>query len=116
MDFVHPRIGEEVEAIGGYYLFIKEEIIDHPSGRILYLVGCAVTDRACCGPSGCGYAVVAGRIMSLHSGRTDGDRPVSSLEPLPPILHDEIARYVRSREGVSQVQFLLEDGQRAVLF
>lgn len=116
MEFHHPRLGEEVEAIGGHYLFIKEEILDHPLGRILYLVGCAVTDRSCCGPSGCGYAVVAGHIASLRYTRDSGDRPVSILHPVSERFHEDVARVLRSREGVGQVQFLLEDGQRRVLF
>lgn len=116
MEFRHPRIGEEIEAIGGHYLFTKEEILNHESGKILYLVGCAVTDRSCCGLSGCGYAVVAGYIVSLHHTIQEDNASVSTLNPVPEALHEKIARTVRSREGVGQVQFLLENGQRNIVF
>ncbi|HNQ85330.1 MAG TPA: hypothetical protein PLP82_01805 [Deltaproteobacteria bacterium] len=116
MEFRHPRIGEEIEAIGGYYLFTKEEILEHDSGRILYLVGCAVADRSCCGPAGCGYAVVAGYIVSLRHAGHGEDPGVSILDPVPEARQHEVARTVKSREGVGQVQFLREDGQRSVVF
>lgn len=116
MEFRHPRIGEEIEAIGGHYLFTKEEIFDHPSGPILYMVGCAVTDRSCCGAAGCGYAVVAGYVVSLGHAGQKNNAPVSILNPIPPEHHEPIAREIRHREGVGQVQFLLEDGGYRVIF
>ncbi len=116
MEFRHPLIGQEIEAIGGHYVFTKEEILEHESGRILYLVGCAVADRSCCGPAGCGYVVVAGYIVSLHQAGGGGNTSASILDPVPEALHEQIARTVRLREGVGQVQFLLEDGLRKTLF
>ena len=116
MEFRHPCIGEEIEAIGGHYLFTKEEILEHESGRILYLVGCAVTDRSCCGPAGCGYAVVAGYVVSLHGAGHVENTSVSIIDPVPEALHEQIARIVRLREGVGQVQFVLEGGQVKVVF
>ncbi len=116
MEFRHPRIGEEVEAIGGHYVFTKEEILEHESGPILYFVGCAVADRSCCGPAGCGYAVVAGYVISLHHTEHEGNRLFSDLAPVPETLHQGIAQAIKSCEGVSQVQFVLEGGKMRVVF
>lgn len=116
MRYRHPRIGEEVEAIGGHYVFTKEAVLEHETGNILYFVGCAVTDRSCCGPGGCGYAVVAGYVVSLSCDDAQGSQPFSDLAPVPETLHEEVARAIKFREGLSQVQFLQEGGRMRVVF
>jgi hypothetical protein len=115
MEYAHPPLGEAVEAVGGYYVFTREAILDHPSGPMLYHVGCAVTDRSCCGLSGCGYAVVAGRILAQRAV-PEGLTRVSTVETVPEAWHEEIARAICAREGVSQVHFLLEDKGVRVVF
>jgi hypothetical protein len=115
MEYAHPPLGEAVEAVGGYYIFTREVVLDHPSGPVLYHVGCAVTDRSCCGLSGCGYAVVAGRILAQQA-MPEGPMRVSTVEPVPEEWHEEISRAICDREGVSQVHFLLEDKGVRVVF
>jgi hypothetical protein len=116
VEFVHPELGVEVEAIGGYYLFTREEMLDHSVGRILYLVGCAVTDRSCCGPAGCSYAVVTGRIVSLRYCLREDGRSVSIMDPIEESLYEDLAKAIRLKEGVSQVHFLCENGGSRVMF
>ena len=116
MEFVHPLLGVGVDAIGGHYFFVKEEELDHRTGKILYLVGYAVTDRSCCGLSGCGYAVVAGRIRSLRNSLSHDKRPVSTVDPIEEKLFDEVAKAIRMKEALAQVQFLCEGGGTKVLF
>ncbi len=115
MEYAHPPLGEAVEAVGGYYVFTREAVLDHPTGPVLYHVGCAVTDRSCCGLSGCGYAVVAGRIL-VQRTTTQGSVRMSTVEPVPEALHEEVARDICAREGVTQVHFLLEDKGVRVIF
>jgi hypothetical protein len=116
VEFVHPQLGEEVEAIGGHYLFTREESLDHPAGRILYFVGYAVLDRSCCGPAGCSYAVVTGRIVSLRFCLREDGRPVSIMDPIEESLYEDLAKAIRWKEGVSQVHFLCENGGSRVMF
>jgi hypothetical protein len=116
VEFVHPQLGEEVEAIGGHYLFTREESLDHPAGRILYFVGYAVLDRSCCGPAGCSYAVVTGRIVSLRFCLREDGRPVSIMDPIEESLYEDLAKAIRLKEGVSQVHFLCENGGSRVMF
>jgi len=116
VEFVHPQLGVEVEAIGGHYLFNREEMLDHPVGRILYLVGYAVTDRSCCGPAGCSYAVVTGRIVSFRFCLREDGRPVSIVDPIDGSMYEDLAKVIRLKEGVSQVHFLCENGGSRVLF
>jgi hypothetical protein len=115
MEYAHPPLGEAVEAVGGYYVFIREAVLDHPTGPVLYHVGCAVTDRSCCGLSGCGYALVAGRILAQRTV-PQGSMRMSTVEPVSETLHEEVARAICAREGVTQVHFLLENKGVRVIF
>ena len=75
MDFIHPLMNEQVLAIGGYYTIAKEEKLVYKDREVLYLVGYAVLDNSCCGPGGCGYAIVPGYIVDWHAGKTQ-DREI----------------------------------------
>jgi hypothetical protein len=106
-DYVHEKLNEEVEAIGGHYLFDKEVRLSFECREVLYLVGFAVVDRSCCGPGGCGFAVVIGYVVSWKSGIDDKGRPISQVEPIheKPI-QQELTRLIQQSEVVTQVQFL----------
>ena len=62
-DFVHPDLGREVTAIGGYYVFDREIRLPYNGREILYFVGYAVLDSSCCGAGGCAYVFVPGFII-----------------------------------------------------
>jgi len=116
MEFVNPMLNEVVEAIGGYYLFTKEDSLDHGKGKITYFVGHAVTDRACCGLTGCGYAVVPGHLVSTRYSTDKENRIISLVDPVCEDLFEEVAKTIRLKEGVSQVIFLCEGGGSRILF
>ncbi|HHO77170.1 MAG TPA: hypothetical protein ENN05_12195 [Deltaproteobacteria bacterium] len=116
MDFVHPVLNEEVLGIGGHYMFIREDLIDHSAGDILYLVGYALTDTSCCGVGGCGYALVAGHIVCLHVRLGEDNRHISMLSPVQERFYPEVGRAVAYKEGVGQVHFLLETGEMKVWY
>ena len=106
IDFIHPGLNETVKAIGGEYVFIKEEVLSYQDQDVLYLVGCALFDTTCCGTGGCCYARVPGFIRRLRY-RINGDgRPVSRVAPIAdPLAQKEIRRAIGSRETVQQVEF-----------
>ncbi len=116
MDFVHPLLNEEIDAIAGHYTIIKEEILPHERGPILYLVGFACMDTSCCGYKGCGYAIVAGHIEALRCGRSEDGRIVSRVDPIAEDLHEEIAARICLREGTSQVHFTLASGEKRIVY
>ncbi|HPC48307.1 MAG TPA: hypothetical protein PLW83_09685 [Deltaproteobacteria bacterium] len=114
MDFRVPELGKEVEAIGGHYLFTDRKTLEHTRGNVVYLVGCAVTDRSCCGRAGCSFAFVLGFAAGECTGR---EHPVTiSVDPVPENLRGEIARVVKDVEPVGQVLFLLGDRGVEVVF
>jgi hypothetical protein len=116
MEFVHPELNQEVYAIGGHYMFTKEDILPNPGGDILYLIAYAATDTSCCGIGGCGYALVPGYIHSLHLRLNNDKRYISEITPIEERLYEEISKIICQKEGVSQVHFLLESGGKKVIF
>jgi hypothetical protein len=116
MDFIHPLIDEQVLAIGGYYVIIKEEKFVFKDREVLYLVGYGVLDNSCCGPGGCGYAIVPGYIVDWHAGKTqDQEKDISLVEPIEEVFHNDIGKLLRNKEYVSQVHFHTASGERKVL-
>jgi len=105
--YVHQELGETVEAIGGSYTLTKEvrlPWIGPPAGEVLYTVGYAIFDTSCCGVGGCGFATVRGFLRSWQDSRDAQERPISTVEPIDdPALRREIAKLIRRREPVTQV-------------
>lgn len=116
MRFIHPVLHKEVDAIGGHYVLVKEGMLKSPSGEILYFIGYAMADRACCGRGGCGYAIVAGHIVGYQSGVTCDGRQVSEIIPVQEGRYGEIAKILKDNEGVAQIHFLTSTNNYRVLF
>ncbi len=105
--YTHPRLGEEVEAISGYYVPEREERMEIGDREVLYVVGYAVVDSSCCGMGGCGYAMVAGYVVRWrHATDADGFT-ISEVEPVGNEVEiNEIKKVIFERENVNQVNFL----------
>lgn len=105
-DYPHPRISEQVDAVSGHYMLTDEKRLAVADGQVLYFTGYAVVDTACCGPGGCGYAVVAGKIIGHAYRRSADGRAVSRVVPIDdPGLQAEIGRRIMATDHVSQVLF-----------
>ncbi len=106
-EFIHPELHREVVAIGGRYVWVKEEQLPFGERQLLYLVGYAVLDTTCCGVGGFACALVPGFVVEWKSGRSPDGRPVSRVERVrDEALQAEIRRRIRERETVYQIQFL----------
>jgi len=105
-EFVHPRLGQEVTAIGGHYVFGKEIRWPFQGREILYFVGYAVLDSTCCGVGGCAYVLVAGFIRKWKYKKNDNDCPVSQIELIQARLdQQQIRNSIQKKEMVYQVTF-----------
>lgn len=105
-NFIHYPLNQEITAIGGHYLFIKEVCLPYRGRDILYRVACATVDRSCCGVGGLGYAVVPGFLVSWHHTHTAEGLPISQVEPIrTPAVRKEIELLIKSKESVQQVNF-----------
>jgi hypothetical protein len=116
MEFIHPALNVEIDAIGGHYLITREERSTLFDDEILSFVGDAVTGKAFCGARGCGYAIIAGCIIEYRSRLAEGGRHISIVEPVHDNRHVDVTRKIQKKEGVTQVHFLCTNGDRKVVF
>jgi hypothetical protein len=107
VEYVHPRIAEEVEAISGHYTVVKEAVLEWEGRELIYHVAVGVFDRTCCGTAGCSYAVTPGFLVAARVRLDPEGNPVSLVEPLrDEELQKKIAGAIQVREMVGQVIFL----------
>ena len=107
MEFVHQPLNEEVTAIGGNYTLVKEERLNFKGRDILYFIGLASFDTACCGTSGCAYAYVPGFVREWKLRETEAGYAVSEVDPVrDETVQREIRETLIDKEKVLQVQFL----------
>lgn len=105
--FIHPTLNREVTAIGGHYVWVKEDRLPFGGREVLYLVGYAVLDTTCCGVGGFACALVPGFVVEWKSGLSPEGRPVSRVERVrDETVQAEIRRRIREQERVHQVNFL----------
>ena len=105
--YVHPTLGEEVEAIGGHYVLIKEVRVPFRGREVLYVTGYAVLDRSCCGMAGCAWARVVGYVVQWKGGRDPRGAAVRQVKPVREgRARAALAQLIREAEAISQVEFL----------
>ena len=105
-EHVHRPLNQEVTAVGGSYLLVKEDCLPFQGRLVLYLVGHAAFDATCCGTGGCAYALVPGFVLGWKSS-TDGEGlAISHVAPIrDPAVQDRVRRLIQAREVVQQVLF-----------
>ncbi len=105
--YTHPALNEQVTAIGGSYVFIKEQIMAHQDQEILVFTGHAVLDTACCGAAGCAYALVPGFVDRYHCRQDAAGRWQSRVRPIrDAAVRKSISALILDQAPVQQVQFL----------
>jgi hypothetical protein len=106
-EYVHQALNQEVTAIGGYYLLVKEVRLPFHGREVLYLVGQAAFETACCGVGGCAYGLVPGFILRWKKERNKDGLAVSLVEPIRDGgVQEQVRRLIERDEGVHQVSFL----------
>ena len=106
VEYIHQGLCEQITAIGGHYILVKEARLPFQGREILYLVGHAAFDTTCCGPGGCAYALVPGVVRSWQSSYTEEGLAVSQVEPVrEPDTQNEIRSLLEQLETVQQVVF-----------
>jgi hypothetical protein len=105
-DFAHPRLGQEVTAIGGHYVFGKEIRMPFHRREILYFFGYAVLDSTCCGVGGVAYVLVAGFIQQWKFKKNQTDCFISRIQSLrDQTTQKEVSSIIKKKEMVYQVSF-----------
>lgn len=102
--FVHDLGG--ATAIGGHFELHSEHRLVVEGREVLVVLGAALVDTACCGASGCRYALVPGYLVGYRSGESDAGVPLSEVEPVQGEgAQREVRRAIEGQFTVNQVVF-----------
>ena len=106
-EYVHQELNQEITAIGGYYVLVKEARLPFHGREVLYLVGHAAFDSTCCGVGGCAYALVPGFVLAWKSKTKEQGLAISQVEPIHDKgVQEQVRRLIEAKEIVQQVSFL----------
>jgi hypothetical protein len=106
LNYTHQPLAEERTSISGYYTVHKE--VRQPQGEreVLYIVGRACMESACCGTGNWEYGMVPGYILNWQARKNDEGLPVTEVEPIgDPSVKADLEEYIKKTEGVSRVEF-----------
>jgi len=105
-EYVHQELNQEVNAIGGRYVLLKEVRLPFHGREVLYVVGGAIVDTSCCGVGGCAYALVPGFVVEWKYRRNEGGLAVSRGEPIhDQIIQGRVRRLIGRAETLQQIDF-----------
>lgn len=104
--YTHQVLGRETEAISGSYTLEKEAQFPYKGRNLYYYTGFSVVDTSCCGPGGCGFALVIGYIINWKNGKNDNGAFLSDIEPVTDDAdRQEIRKMLARSVFVQQVNF-----------
>ena len=106
MEHIHQPPGTEIRCVGGHYTITEEGRMSHQGRILLYEVGVAVVDNACCGTGGCRFIHVSGYIKSWQRQTGPDGLPISIVEPVADIEDRKIIKKLLDQKfPYSQVSF-----------
>jgi hypothetical protein len=82
LEYVHQKIGEEVQALAGYYTVTDEIRLKHNGREVLCIIGICIIDGSCCGNRSFRYALVPGYIVTWKGKKDKLGRTVTEVEPV----------------------------------
>jgi hypothetical protein len=104
-DYIHQPLDQEVTAIGGHYVLVKEVRLPFRGREVLYLIGHAAFDT-CCGVGGCAYGLVPGFILDWQCRHNADGLPISLVEPIRDrTVQQEVRKLIEQQEVIQQVRF-----------
>ena len=81
-EYIHQKPGTEIQCIGGHYTITEEGWMTYRERTLLYVVGVAIVDSACCGAGGCRFINIPGYVKSWQFKIHMDDLWVSEVEPI----------------------------------
>jgi hypothetical protein len=104
--YTHAPLGQQVEAMAGYYVIEAEQRVPFQAREVLVATGHMIIDNACCGAGGCGFALVPGYILHWRGAHNEQGEPLSEVEPVRDEREkDELRRLILESHKVQQVNF-----------
>lgn len=106
LEYTHLELNEDINFISGYYTPQKEVRLSYNNREVLYILGQAMADGACCGIGGCRYALVPGYLVNWKNKTNEAGLPVSEVEPISDQkVRQDIGKIIRVKEIISQIDF-----------
>ena len=107
LEYTHLRFDEECTCLVGYYAPQKEVRLNYNEREVLYVVGQAVIEAACCSaPGSWAYVLVPGYVVNWQKITNEAGLPVSDVEPVSDKAAEaDIKRIIREAESIPQVDF-----------
>jgi hypothetical protein len=104
--YTHGPLGQEIEAVAGYYLIESEDRVPFEGREVLVATGHMVLDNSCCGIGGCGFAIVPGYVLRWKGSKNESGEPVSEVEPVRKDRERQaLRRLILESNRVQQVNF-----------
>ena len=63
INYRHPKLGEEIRTLAGYYILNGEHDLEYNGKKVLYITGSTCVDAACCGVGNWNFIQVPGYIL-----------------------------------------------------
>ena len=106
LQYTHLGLNNSIESLAGFYTPQKEARLKCNNREVLYVIGHAVIESACCGTGSWGYALVPGYIINWQNSRNEAGLPVSEVEPISDeAAQSNIRQLIQTNEAVSQIGF-----------
>jgi hypothetical protein len=100
-DYIHQELGEDIESISGTYTPLKESRVKHNGRDVLYAIGTAIVDTACCGSGSFVYATVPGYVVNWKEREDESGSLVSQVELIEDeTIKREIAQALKEAESI----------------
>ncbi|MFC1934221.1 hypothetical protein ACFLWC_06115 [Chloroflexota bacterium] len=105
--YTHLELGKDVESgIARYYTPEKEVRLKYSGSEVLYVIGTAVVEAACCGAGSWKYAIVPGYIVKWQNTKNEVGLPVSEVEPISDEkVRENIRQIIQTSESASPIAF-----------
>jgi hypothetical protein len=106
IEYIHDKLGQQIDSIAGYYTPMKELKLEHNNRKVLCILGATAIKSSHYLTGGGAYALVPGYIMKWKFKESEGEMPVSEIEPI----RDEetrqcIAAAIKEIEPVDIIDF-----------
>ena len=105
--YTHLELGKDIESgIARFYTPEKEVRLKYNGSEVLYVVGTAVVEAACCGTGTWKYVIVPGYIVNWQNTKNEDSLPVSEVEPIADKkVQTAIRQVIQKKEAASLISF-----------
>lgn len=104
--YTHLELNREQRFLPGYYVPTREVRLKYDGREVLYVVGQAVLDSACCNAGDFGYVIVPGYIVSWQNERNRDGLPVTEVQPVSDkAAQGKLRKIIRDMECISHIDF-----------